>query len=122
MARQTTGGNVKHTLERAKVQLELESQLASRQLRRLEKTIQEQGWVSQTAQQQQRALLEKIDRFAVARQRIQTGAYGLCTTCGQPIAAERLEAVPDTTLCVSCKDKTVRNRLRTTTLKKRQAH
>ena len=31
------------------------------------------------------------------------GTYGLCDNCGQPIAAERLEALPQATLCLNCK-------------------
>ncbi len=30
------------------------------------------------------------------------GSYGICEMCGQPIPEERLEIVPETTLCVSC--------------------
>ncbi|HET9781613.1 MAG TPA: TraR/DksA C4-type zinc finger protein [Candidatus Dormibacteraeota bacterium] len=32
----------------------------------------------------------------------QQGAYGTCEVCGRPIGAERLEAVPDATRCISC--------------------
>ncbi|MCU4183383.1 TraR/DksA C4-type zinc finger protein [Acidiferrimicrobium sp. IK] len=31
------------------------------------------------------------------------GTYGICESCGDPIPAERLEAVPNARLCVSCK-------------------
>jgi len=34
--------------------------------------------------------------------RIETGAYGACTSCGKPIAAERLEALPWAALCIDC--------------------
>jgi DnaK suppressor protein len=37
-----------------------------------------------------------------AVQRIQDGRYGTCTTCGRPIAAERLDALPATPTCVAC--------------------
>jgi DnaK suppressor protein len=33
------------------------------------------------------------------------GGYGICESCGQPIPAERLEIVPETTLCVACANK-----------------
>ena len=36
-------------------------------------------------------------------QQAQQGTYGICERCGQPIDPARLEAVPDTTLCVNCK-------------------
>ena len=40
-----------------------------------------------------------------ALQRIYDGTYGVCETCGRPIARLRLEAVPYVRLCVSCKQK-----------------
>lgn len=45
-------------------------------------------------------LLQAIDS---ALQRIESGTYGICQTCGQPIGAERLEALPWTTQCIDCK-------------------
>lgn len=33
---------------------------------------------------------------------IENGTYGLCTACGEPIAALRLKAVPETRLCLLC--------------------
>jgi RNA polymerase-binding protein DksA len=45
-------------------------------------------------------LLQAID---AALQRIEDGTYGICQNCGQPIAAERLEALPWTTRCIDCK-------------------
>ena len=35
---------------------------------------------------------------------LQTGEYGICQKCGEPINPKRLEAIPWTTLCVSCKE------------------
>jgi RNA polymerase-binding protein DksA len=35
--------------------------------------------------------------------RIEAGTYGICETCGQPIATERLEAIPYATQCIDCK-------------------
>lgn len=37
---------------------------------------------------------------AVAR--VDSGTYGTCATCGQAIAPERLEALPDAKTCVTC--------------------
>jgi RNA polymerase-binding protein DksA len=45
-------------------------------------------------------LLGAID---AALQRIEDGTYGVCRSCGQPIGAERLEALPWTTQCIDCK-------------------
>ena len=37
-----------------------------------------------------------------ALERLASGTYGRCVTCGQPIAPERLEAIPDAETCISC--------------------
>lgn len=37
--------------------------------------------------------------------KIDKGTYGLCDRCGEPISPERLEALPYSTLCVTCKQK-----------------
>jgi DnaK suppressor protein len=38
-----------------------------------------------------------------ALHRIDTGSYGVCRTCGAEIGRARLESVPHTTQCISCK-------------------
>jgi len=38
-----------------------------------------------------------------ALERVESGGYGLCQNCGQPISRERLEAVPHARLCITCK-------------------
>jgi DnaK suppressor protein len=38
-----------------------------------------------------------------ALERIENGTYGVCTRCGAQIAAARLEAMPEASLCVTCK-------------------
>ncbi|MDQ3879095.1 MAG: TraR/DksA C4-type zinc finger protein [Actinomycetota bacterium] len=48
-------------------------------------------------------LQETLAGVEAALARIEDGAYGKCQRCGQDIPPERLEAVPTTTLCVSCK-------------------
>jgi RNA polymerase-binding protein DksA len=47
-------------------------------------------------------VLRAID---AALQRIEDGTYGVCTTCGQPISEERLEAIPYATQCIDCRRK-----------------
>jgi len=32
------------------------------------------------------------------------GTWGICENCGQPIAPERLEALPFVTLCINCQE------------------
>jgi DnaK suppressor protein len=46
--------------------------------------------------------LERIDK---ALQRIQHGTYGICTTCGQDIPLERLQAEPWANRCVTCQER-----------------
>ena len=40
-----------------------------------------------------------------ALHRIDTGTYGVCKDCGEPIAPARLNAIPWTRSCISCKEK-----------------
>lgn len=42
-------------------------------------------------------LLSKVNH---ALERVETGEYGLCEVCGNPIPVERLEVLPYSTLCV----------------------
>jgi DnaK suppressor protein len=41
--------------------------------------------------------------------KFEKGTYGLCDNCGQPIAPERLEALPQASLCVDCKAQQAKN-------------
>ena len=49
----------------------------------------------------ERMLLEKIQKALV---RIEDGSFGECEECGEKISAKRLEARPETTLCIRCKE------------------
>lgn len=40
-----------------------------------------------------------------ALRRLYSGNYGVCESCGQPIAKERLEVVPHARLCIRCKER-----------------
>lgn len=46
--------------------------------------------------------LDEVDR---ALERIGDGTYGVCARCGQEIPPARLEARPESTLCVDCKSR-----------------
>ena len=46
-----------------------------------------------------------------ALQKFEEGTYGLCDSCGQPIAPERLEALPQASLCFKCKEKNAKGRV-----------
>jgi RNA polymerase-binding protein DksA len=44
-----------------------------------------------------------------ALQKIEAGTYGLCDSCGKPIAPARLEALPAAALCLACKENLAKN-------------
>jgi RNA polymerase-binding transcription factor DksA len=44
----------------------------------------------------------EIARIRAALDRIRNGSYGLCTQCNEPIAAARLDILPETPLCQRC--------------------
>ena len=45
---------------------------------------------------------ERLAQIDAALRRLARGSYGLCVTCGQPIAAGRLAARPETAACITC--------------------
>ena len=49
----------------------------------------------------EKVFLEKIER---ALQKIDTAEFGLCEECGEESAGKRLEARPETNLCIRCKE------------------
>jgi DnaK suppressor protein len=61
-------------------------------------------------------LERKLDSIEYALRQAREGTYGICDRCGETIDPARLEAVPETTLCVKCKSIVERQtRIRTTT-------
>jgi len=49
-----------------------------------------------------RSLEMGLARTERALAKLDEGTYGRCDTCGQPIPARRLQAMPDSALCVEC--------------------
>jgi DnaK suppressor protein len=47
-------------------------------------------------------ILQAIEEALV---RLDKGTYGVCRDCGEPIAEARLNAIPWTRVCISCKEK-----------------
>lgn len=47
-------------------------------------------------------ILQAIEEALV---RIEKGSYGVCRDCGEPIAEARLQAIPWTRVCITCKEK-----------------
>jgi RNA polymerase-binding transcription factor len=41
-------------------------------------------------------------RIARALAKLAAGSYGVCDACGEPIAAARLGAAPESVLCIEC--------------------
>ena len=37
--------------------------------------------------------------------RMEKGTYGICRDCGEPIASARLNSIPWTRVCITCKEK-----------------
>ena len=56
--------------------------------------------IDYTLEEATQAHLEAVD---LALGKIEQGQFGLCESCDQAIAGERLEALPWTTLCIDCK-------------------
>jgi DnaK suppressor protein len=55
--------------------------------------------VELTIRNRERVLIKEIH---AAMQRLDQGGFGICETCGEPIAEKRLQAKPTTRLCVHC--------------------
>src|SRR4249920_4073157 len=49
----------------------------------------------------EKAFLDKIQK---AIDKIDNGTFGVCDDCGDKISVKRLEARPETTLCIRCKE------------------
>ncbi len=45
---------------------------------------------------------ERLEAVERAMRMFEAGAYGTCERCGQPVEQERLEALPDATMCLKC--------------------
>ena len=45
-----------------------------------------------------------LDKIEKALRKIEDGSFGICEECGEEISIKRLEARPETTLCIRCKE------------------
>jgi DnaK suppressor protein len=45
-----------------------------------------------------------LDKIQKALEKIDAGTFGVCDDCGEKISVKRLEARPETTLCIRCKE------------------
>jgi len=69
---------------------------------------------TETLELEKRIVLEKRVRDQLAEvecalSKFEKGTYGMCDNCGQPIDPARLEALPQASLCLSCKAKQAKN-------------
>ena len=46
---------------------------------------------------------QEMAKVEHAQEKIEKGTYGLCDNCGKPIDPQRLEALPQATVCMNCK-------------------
>lgn len=68
------------------------------------------GRVSRMDAMQQQAMAKEserrrhleLQRIRAALDRIETGGYGYCLSCDEPISTERLHVDPAATQCISC--------------------
>ncbi len=51
-----------------------------------------------------RRMEQKLEEIDYALRAAKKGTYGICERCGKPIDPARLAALPETTLCVKCKN------------------
>jgi DnaK suppressor protein len=51
----------------------------------------------------EKRLGESLNEVEHALQKYEAGTYGLCDSCGRAIEQARLEAIPQASLCLSCK-------------------
>src|SRR6188474_2103424 len=49
----------------------------------------------------EKVFLTKIQK---ALEKLESGSFGVCDECGEKISIKRLEARPETTLCIRCKE------------------
>lgn len=47
-------------------------------------------------------LEDNLKEISEALERIENGTYGICANCDKPISIERLEAMPEATVCIKC--------------------
>jgi RNA polymerase-binding transcription factor len=53
------------------------------------------------------AARQRLEETEAALARVDDGNYGLCGNCGEPIATERLDALPAARYCTACRARSV---------------
>jgi len=57
----------------------------------------------------ERQLADTLVEVEHALKKYESGTYGICELCGQPIEPARLEALPQAKLCLECKARQAKN-------------
>jgi RNA polymerase-binding transcription factor DksA len=88
----------------------LRAELEEQREFRLEQ-LEELGWAIETFEDEARlevayvlamAAGSALKEIEAALERLATGAYGTCVSCGGPVGLERLEVLPMAALCAPC--------------------
>ncbi len=58
---------------------------------------------------QEKRLKDALNDVEHALEKYEAGTYGSCDACGQPIEDARLEAIPQASLCMTCKSTKVKD-------------
>ena len=58
----------------------------------------------------EKRMKDQLADIEQALHKFDEGTYGLCDSCGQPIDPDRLEALPQARLCLSCKAKNAKGK------------
>lgn len=104
----------KTLLEKEKLSLETELQKHPVHIAEGDRTLSSFNKSSEAASEQseterQLSLVQRLNMQLAevdhCLQKIEKGTYGICDDCGQPIAEERLEALPTASHCLACKAK-----------------
>jgi RNA polymerase-binding transcription factor DksA len=101
----------KNTALRARLETRLDTLLA--RVRRIERDLRQchdPDWQERATELENDDVLEGLDELGraevrdlrAALHRMDTGGYGFCVACGEPIGAERLQAVPTARTCRMC--------------------
>jgi DnaK suppressor protein len=103
--------NARQTLEaeRARLRLELSEEVEHPRVSHGAQTAAAtEVSESQRGQQLREREEQHLTQVEGALKRIEAGTFGMCQTCGKPIAPERLEALPWARDCVNCHAKSRR--------------
>src|SRR6185503_6924853 len=101
------------TLDLVRTQLERQLAVLMRRAGKIEGDLtqpHDPDWQERATQLENDEVLEGLDEMTLgeirqiraALRRIESGSYGICSSCGGPIGTARLAAVPSALTCVAC--------------------